>query len=312
MTRILAVKSLEKALAQGGGYDAVVVTGHAPAAVDVPLLKPFLRAAAAADAKFASTVSFVPAAGVAGGRLVVAPTGPLGRDHDDVRRHAEAARAGLRRARDAGANSVLLVLQAPPRGGAFEQAAVVAALGAVGGLWEPLEAREAIGEDVEPVRKIGVACLGSGGDERALAWVEAAESGLRLARDLCGTDPERMAPPKFATFVQQAFKGLPVKVTVQKDGKKLLKDYPLLMAVARASMGVLRHRPCVVRLEYTPKGKIERTLLFAGKGPHVRHGRRGPEDRRLHGGHEPRQGWCCRGRRPRARRGEARCSRVRS
>jgi len=31
-------------------------------------------------------------------------------------------------------------------------------------------------------------------------------------------------------------------------------------------MPVARHRPCIVRLEYSPKGKIERTLLFAGKG----------------------------------------------
>jgi leucyl aminopeptidase len=112
-----------------------------------------------------------------------------------------------------------------------------------------------------------VAVVGDGPfDARTAAWVEATEAGLRLARDLCGTEPERMAPPKFAAHVQQAFRGLPVKVTVQKDAKKLEKDYPLLMAVARASMGVARHRPCVVRLEYTPKGKIERTLLLAGKG----------------------------------------------
>jgi leucyl aminopeptidase len=172
----------------------------------------------------------------------------------------------LRRARDAGATKVLLLVEAPPSGEVYEQAARVAALGGVGALWEPLEAREALGDSIEPVQKIGVGVIGGTFSEADAAWVEASEAGLRLTRDLCGTEPERMAPPRFAAYVQQAFKGLPVKVTVQKDVKQLQKDYPLLMAVARASLGVARHRPCVVRLEYAPKGKIEHTLLFAGKG----------------------------------------------
>ncbi|MBL8748447.1 MAG: leucyl aminopeptidase family protein [Planctomycetes bacterium] len=267
MTRILAVRSPEKAAAAGGGFDAVVLVGHAPAAADLALLRPFLRAAAAADAKFASGVSMLPAAGIAGNRLVVSPTGPLGRDHDDVRRHAEAAGKGLRRARDAGARDVLLLLQPAPNDARYAEAVSAAILGALGALWEPLEAREALGPSVtEPVRRIGVHVLGGEVDARTIAWAEAADAGLRLARDLAGTEPERMAPPRFAQFVQKAFRGLPVKVAVQKDVKKLTKDYPLLMAVARASLPVARHRPCVVRLEYTPKGRIERTLLFAGKG----------------------------------------------
>jgi len=267
MVTITAVKSPEKAAASGSGFDAVVLVGHAPATVDVSILQPHLRAAAAADAKFQSAVTLMPAAGIAGGRLIVAPTGPLFRDYDDVRRFADAAAKGMRRARDAGATKVLLLIEAPPSGEVYEQAARTAALGAVGALWQPLEAREALGEDtVEPVEKLGVAVIGGTFDAADAAWVEATEAGLRLARDLCGTDPERMAPPKFAAYVQKAFKDLPVKVTVQKDGKKLQEDYPLLMAVARASLGVARHRPCVVRLEYTPKGKIEHTLLFAGKG----------------------------------------------
>jgi leucyl aminopeptidase len=94
MTSILAVKSPEKAAASGSGFDAVVLVGHAPAAVDVPALLPHLLAAERADAKFATTLNLVPAQGVAGGRLVISPTGPLDRDHDDVRRHAEAAAAG--------------------------------------------------------------------------------------------------------------------------------------------------------------------------------------------------------------------------
>ncbi|MBL9076658.1 MAG: leucyl aminopeptidase family protein [Planctomycetes bacterium] len=267
MTTILAVKSPDQAAAAGNGFDAVVLVGHAPATVAVPALKPHLRAAAAVDAQLARTVNLLPAPGVAGGRLVVAPTGPLGRDHDDVRGYAEAAAAGLRRARDAGATKVLLLVQTPPRGERYATAGRTAALGAAGALWEPLEAREALGaKATEPVGRIGVAVLGGTFDDADAAWVEATEAGLRLARDLAGTDPERMAPPKFAAYVQAAFRGLPVKVTVVKDTRVLAKEYPLLMAVARASLGVPRHRPCVVRLEYAPKGRIDRTLLFAGKG----------------------------------------------
>jgi leucyl aminopeptidase len=116
------------------------------------------------------------------------------------------------------------------------------------------------------VKTIGVHALGGefGGDDAE--FVSKSEAGLRLGRDLCGTEPERMAPPLFADYVAKAFRGSKVKVSVNKDVKKLQQDHPLLMAVARASLAVPRHRPCVIRLEYTPKGKIERTLLFAGKG----------------------------------------------
>jgi leucyl aminopeptidase len=269
MLRIVAVSDPSKAVAPQGGFDAVVLVAHTPAGLGgyVSALKAPLAALAKADARMASAVNLLPADGLAGHRLVVAPTGPLQRDHDDVRRYAEAAKAGVRRARDAGATAVLLLLQSPPKNPAYAHFATVAALGAAGGLWEPLEAREALGAAAtEPVKTLGVGVLGGAFPAEAAAWVEATEAGLRLARDLCGTEPERMAPPRFAAYVQDAFRGSKVKITVQKDVKKLQQEYPLLMAVARASLAVPRHRPCVVRLEYTPKGKIERTLLLAGKG----------------------------------------------
>lgn len=269
MTRVVAVTSPAKAAAVGSGFDAAVLVGQAPAAAGaaLDLLQEPLRALAKVDARFASAVSLVAHERLAGGRLVIAPTGPLERDHDDVRAFAEAASAGVRRARDAGARSILLLVQAPRDQRTFANAAPVAALGALSGLWEPLEAREALGADaVEPVKRLGVCVLGGTFGDDAAKWVEATAAGLHLARDLCGTDPERMAPLRFATEVQQAFRGTGVKVTVQKEVKALQRDYPLLMAVARASLGVPRHRPCVVRLEYAPKGKVARTLLFAGKG----------------------------------------------
>jgi len=265
--RILAVSSPEKAAAGSGGYDAVVLVGNDPLRARIKPLQAALRALAASDDSASGSVNLVPASGVAGGRLVVAPTGPLARDFDDVRRYADAASIGVQRARDAGAKNLLLLLQAPPKDDLYSNAACIAALGACGGLWQPLEAREDLGEKaVEPVQKIGVAVLGGDFSKRHADWANAVDSGVRLARDLCGTNCERMAPPKFATYVQQACKGSGVKVTVNKDAKKLSKGYPLMMAVARASMQVPRHRPCVVRMEYKPTGKITRTILIAGKG----------------------------------------------
>jgi leucyl aminopeptidase len=97
-------------------------------------------------------------------------------------------------------------------------------------------------------------------------WLNALESGRRVARDLCGTEPERMAPPKFAEYCEQTFVNSAVDVTVLDDMELLLQDYPMLMAVARASIGVKRHQPRVIRLEYCGSGKITKTLLLAGKG----------------------------------------------
>jgi leucyl aminopeptidase len=57
-----------------------------------------------------------------------------------------------------------------------------------------------------------------------------------------------------------------VRVEVIDDPSRLAADYPLMFAVARASMGVSRHRPCVIRLEYRGAEPIRETLLLAGKG----------------------------------------------
>lgn len=267
--RILAEKSPDTAAAAGSGYDAVVLVGHDPSKAKPKALQAALKSLAKADASANCATNFVAADGVAGNRLVVAPTGPVSRDFDDARRYAEAASRGMQRARDAGAKAVLLLVQTPPRGGVgdFEHAAPIAALGACGGLWQPLEAREALGaKNVEPVQKLGVAVLGGSFSSNAAKWVSAVEDGVRLTRDLCGTNPERMAPLKFAAYVQAACRGTKVKVSVQKDRAKLEKGYPLMMAVARSSMQVARHRPCVVRMEYKPTGTIKRTILLAGKG----------------------------------------------
>ena len=53
--------------------------------------------------------------------------------------------------------------------------------------------REALGASAEPVASIGFSVLDGAFGEADAAWVEAVDAGIRLARDLAGTDPERMA-----------------------------------------------------------------------------------------------------------------------
>lgn len=267
MTRLVPVDRPANAVTGAGGFDAVVfVRGEIDGEVPAPLTA-LLGALRAADAKADAQVGMIPAPGLAGGRLIVAPTGPLRRDHDDVRRFADAARAGLRRARDAGARSPLLWIGPAPDDARYRRSVEVAIAGALGGLWEPLEAREALGAEVcEPVAQIGCVAAGKPVDAAMLRRVAEVESGLRLARDLCGTEPERMAPPRFAEFCVEAFAGSGVEVEVVEDRDVLERNYPLVTAVARASLGVERHRPRIVRLEYAGSGPIESTLLFAGKG----------------------------------------------
>ncbi|MFC4655195.1 MULTISPECIES: M17 family metallopeptidase [Rheinheimera] len=197
-----------------------------------------------------------------GQRLILSATGPLNRDYDDVRAFADAAKQGISQAKSAGARSPLLLVLAP-QSPVYQQAKAVAYLGACQALWQPLEGREALGETkVEPVQQVGVVGISDADAD----YLNAVEAGKRLARDLCGTEPERMAPRRFADYCTEAFAGTPVSVSVERDVMKLNQDYPLLMAVARCSLQVERHKPAVIRLEYQGDGPVEQTLLFAGKG----------------------------------------------
>jgi leucyl aminopeptidase len=75
-----------------------------------------------------------------------------------------------------------------------------------------------------------------------------------------------MSAQGFADDCVRSFSELPIDVTVRDDPNEIAAQYPLLAAVARASMMVERHHPRIVRLEYNPEGAVKRTLFFAGKG----------------------------------------------
>jgi leucyl aminopeptidase len=220
-----------------------------------------IQRAAALDLRVGRELTVLPAAEVAGGRLILAPTGPIERDFDDVRRIGDAARAGMLRAREAGARRPLLWITGASR---YPQAEATALLSALAGLWIPLEAREAHGEArFASVERVGLVGTHAG---ELVRLVRALEQGRSLARDLCGTEPERMRPEAFAADTIDGLADSKVSVRVIDDLDTLGYQYPLLMGVARASLAVERHRPRVITLDYQGEGPIERTIFLAGKG----------------------------------------------
>ncbi|MCK8129680.1 peptidase M17 [Pseudoalteromonas sp. S1610] len=199
---------------------------------------------------------------VAGKRVVLAPTGPLNRDYDDVRRYFDAAKLAINEAKASGSVNPAIYLPALNTDSRYQHALEVAYLGACQALWQPLEAREFHGHGIEPITQIGLIDA----NEQTIKAVNALAAGQYAARDLCGTEPERMAPPRFADYCSELFNNSAVSVDVIDDLAAIDKHYPMLSTVARASYAVERHHPRVVKLEYVPEGEVTRTLMFVGKG----------------------------------------------
>ncbi|RUO79727.1 peptidase M17 [Idiomarina tyrosinivorans] len=256
--KLTVVKSLSEVSAEQA--DALILVGNL-AAIDDEHYAEYVMSARQTDARIGKQVLLLQHVQAPGHRLILAPTGPLNRDYDDVREIFDAAHKAATIARDAGAIKPVIMLNGIPAEARYQEAELAAYLGACQSLYQGLEAREAVGEDIlEPVQQITLV-----GQQLDAEWAMAVEAGKRVARDLAGTEPERMAPLKFAEYCRQAFAHTAVKVTVKDDVQQLQHEYPLLSAVARASIPVARHRPCVVRLEYQGANP-QRTLMFAGKG----------------------------------------------
>jgi leucyl aminopeptidase len=246
-------------------FDSLVVVAHSPLGAALEKLSLPDGAAAAIQAVLSADRAFargpqgpvvIPAVGVPGGRLVLCTMNTLADDVDDVRLVAESVSSAILRAIASGSQRPLLAV-ALIDDKRYARGLEVAALAALATQWQAVEAREA-GKAAEPIKSIAIIGL----DPARVATLKAYELGRVLARDIVGTEPERMAPLRVAELCEAAFAGTSVKVGIERD----TAAYPLLSAVSRASMGVARHRPCVIRLEYVPKGAVSRTLLLAGKG----------------------------------------------
>jgi leucyl aminopeptidase len=248
-------------------YDAYVLVSNTLSSKYYPNIQESLESQQAIDARVGVQACLV-AAEVVGNRLLQVPVGKLDRDYDDVRRLYDATRNIAQTLLDSGVRKPLLEINldglTAGQSAQLKNAIEAAYLGLCQGLWQPLEARQALDEnEIEPIEFVGLMESNEEVDTQRLTAIEA---GKRVARDLCGTEPERMAPPGFADYCVESFKDSNVKVTVISDDAQIRHEYPLLHAVARASVEVKRHRPRVIRMVYQPEGEINKTLLFAGKG----------------------------------------------
>jgi hypothetical protein len=58
-----------------------------------------------------------------------------------------------------------------------------------------------------------------------------------VARDIGGSDPERMTPLKVEEYIREVFKNTDIKMEVISDPILLKQEYPLFVAVDRAARG---------------------------------------------------------------------------
>ena len=245
-------------------YDGVIVVGEKPEVLTGTLaaLQSSLKAHLEIDkAAHSSEVVVVVSPELPSKRLIFAPTGPLNRDYDDVRRFYDASVQGIKRALSAGCKSPLLVTVKNEK---FQLSQRVTLLGALQALYNPIEVREAKPDKAKKFDSLGV--YFEGASDKELKIISALESGRTVYRDIGGSDPERMAAPRVAEYVQNIFKDTVVKVEVISDVDKLTAEYPLLAAVNRAARNVPRHAGRLIFLEYVGEGPIDTTLMLVGKG----------------------------------------------
>jgi len=94
---------------------------------------------------------------------------------------------------------------------------------------KPLEIRESVPTRATKVDTISFVSSSSIKLSDSLFQVaNAIEMGRAVARDIGGSDPERMSAPNVAEYITQLFKGSPIKVEIISDAKKIEKDFPCL------------------------------------------------------------------------------------
>ncbi|VDL92959.1 unnamed protein product [Schistocephalus solidus] len=135
-----------------------------------------------------------------------------------------------------------------------------AIMGALSALYTPLEIREAFPERATKYDKLGV--YKPARDVLKIAW--AMEEGRGVARDICGSDPERMSAYRIVEYLEQVFRN-DSQVSMKAERVDPIK-YPFCAAVNRAAKGVERHDGRIVTMEYQGSGTPQETLLFTGKG----------------------------------------------
>lgn len=201
-------------------------------------------------------------------RLVYSPVGPVNRDYDDVRRFRDAAYKGLKRALRAGAQKPIIII--PTVGHYATQYQfydVATVLGVYEAIYTPLENRERGAEFVDKVRHVSFVNFANEQRERdVIKLCEAIERGRNVARDIGGSDPERMSSIKIVPYVCSLFEGTSIQVEVVDDKEVIKRDFPCLAIVDRGSLE--RHSARNIFLTYEPPGEteVDTTLCLIGKG----------------------------------------------
>ncbi|MFC4701681.1 M17 family metallopeptidase [Glaciecola siphonariae] len=260
----IAVKAIQASDTQ---HDLSIIIGQSLSSKVFPALTPILLDVKQYDPRVGIEPVLMPADTLPGGRCLFVPSGELDRDYDDVRRFFDIGKAIAKQLVHIDALNPLVVLELDEENllhdAQYRYALENVYLGMCQQLWQPLEARQALNEDdIEPVQSVGLYGL----KDSDVMMLRAMEEAKRLTRDLCGTEPERMAPIGFASYCQDTFADSQVKVEIIDDIEAMRAEYPCLYAVARASLDVSRHHPRVINLTYEGEGPIEQTLFLAGKG----------------------------------------------
>ncbi|KYM94413.1 Putative aminopeptidase W07G4.4 [Cyphomyrmex costatus] len=283
-----------------GEYDGIIlVSGSTPGSNEPEPFKTVLYTAAQIDAALGVIGAVLPI-NLLAKRLIYSPTGPLNMDYHDVRSFAEAATKGIKRALKAGVKCPLLVLLPDDR---FENVELVTLLGALEGLYVPLEVREIGPDRCYKACQLGVwSPICSKKLQGIVKLVSALESGRYVARDigkfcsvpsvhdsrttrrssrsgvqvhqwrfyscvkLGGADPERMAPSRVEEYLAELFCGSNVTMQVISDQDTLLQEYPLFACVNRAASVIPRHAGRIIFLTYEPPTCVLETILIVGKG----------------------------------------------
>ncbi|KAF1751125.1 hypothetical protein GCK72_017679 [Caenorhabditis remanei] len=267
---LLSTKIVRAASIADAAFDAVVLVGSQESVKQFGAIQQVSAIAPAVDnflklhrgAFHSASLVQVDSSVVPSGRLILSGTGHVSRDYDDVRRYQAAARKGIELALSAGVKSPLLITLPNAR---FPNAELVAALGALTPVYTPLNVREE--EKKQKLQQLGLLAVGNSDTSARLEqFVEAYDASFTVCRDVGETGPERMAPPRVAEYIQNAFANGNIKVTVVDDQSVILKDFPLMAAVNRAANAVKEHQARLIRLEYTGEGETQDTFFVVGKG----------------------------------------------
>ncbi|XP_014242263.1 putative aminopeptidase W07G4.4 [Cimex lectularius] len=246
-----------------GDYDGLVFVSHSCKEETIPdVVKNAVKVGAGLANDIHETVSVIPV-NVPAGRLVYSPTGNLNTDYHDVRSYGEAAKKGITRAIKCGVKKPLLVLVTSTR---FPKNKLVCLLGALEGLYVTLQFKEVCPQESPKVSSLGVWSDKPEELEKLVKTAQLLECGRVVARDIGGSDPERMCPPRVEEYVKKVFPpSSGVTVEVVSDDNKLKTNYPLFSAVNRAASVIERHRGRIIYLTYEGKN-VQETLYFVGKG----------------------------------------------